>query len=49
MAYAVFYQETGEDAIVELSEDYTVADAKEDHPEWRFRHIQKYQTFSWGS
>ena len=46
MAYAVFYQETGEDAIVELSEDYTVADAKEDHPEWRFRHIQKYQTFS---
>jgi len=34
---AVFYQETGEDAVVELSDSYTVEDAKEEFPEWRFR------------
>ena len=34
---AVFHQETGEDAVVELSDSYTLEDAKEEYPEWRFR------------
>ena len=34
---AVFYQETGEDAVVILSDSFTVEDAVEKYPEWRFR------------
>ena len=46
MSYAVFYQETGEDMLVELSDSYTLEQAKEDYPECRFRYLQKYKTFS---
>ena len=46
MGYAVFYQETGEDLLIELSDSYTLEQAKEDNPECRFRHLQKYKTFS---
>ena len=44
MSYAVFYQETGEDMLVELSNSYTLEQAKEDYPECRFRYLQKYKT-----
>jgi hypothetical protein len=46
MSYAVFYQETGEDMLVELNDNYTLEQAKEDYPECRFRYLQKYKTFS---
>jgi hypothetical protein len=38
---AVFYQETGEEGIVHLSETYTLEKAIEDHPEWRFRYTEE--------
>tara|TARA_R110000751_G_scaffold258978_1_gene358338 strand:+ start:1015 stop:1206 length:192 start_codon:yes stop_codon:yes gene_type:complete len=34
---AIFTQETGEDAVVVLSDSFTLEDAKERYPEWRFR------------
>jgi len=37
---AIFYQETGEDAVVELSDSFTLEDAKEYYPEWTFRHVE---------
>ena len=45
---AVFYQETGEDAVVILSDSYTVENAKEEYPEWRFRFCElqpQYRTY----
>lgn len=38
---AIFYQETGEDGVVELSDSFTLEDAKEYHPEWTFRHVEQ--------
>tara|TARA_R110002126_G_C10086051_1_gene464436 strand:+ start:310 stop:513 length:204 start_codon:yes stop_codon:yes gene_type:complete len=37
---AVFYQETGEDGVVELTDTFTLEDAKESYPEWRFRYCE---------
>lgn len=38
---AVFYQETGEEGIVHLTSTYTLEEAIEDHPEWRFRYVEE--------
>lgn len=37
---AVFWQETGEEGIVHLSSSYTLRQAIEDHPEWRYRYTE---------
>ena len=42
---AVFYQETGEDAFVQLTDEFTLEDAKERYPEWRFRFLQTKPIF----
>jgi hypothetical protein len=33
---ALFIDETGEEVFVPLSDTYTLEDAAEDHPEWRY-------------
>ena len=37
---AVFLQETGEEAIVQIYSDVELEDAIINHPEWRFQKIQ---------
>ena len=37
---AIFTQETGEEAVVHLHDNYSVDDAIEDHPEWSFRGVE---------